>query len=122
MPRMTDTRRYSRLPFDSDTRLTAAENGHVQQTRLIDISLKGALVERPTFWQGAVGDRLLLEIRLNDSPVEIAMQTRVAHATGAGLGLECLAIDLDSMTHLRRLMELNMGDARLLERELLALG
>jgi len=32
-----------------------------------------------------------------------------------------LTIDVDSMTHLRRLIELNLGDPTLLERELKAL-
>ena len=36
-------------------------------------------------------------------------------------GLHCLAIDIDSVTHLRRLVELNLGDPALLEREVSAL-
>jgi len=36
--------------------------------------------------------------------------------------LRCLSIDLDSITHLRRLLELNLGDPQLVERELLQLG
>jgi hypothetical protein len=35
--------------------------------------------------------------------------------------LLCESIDLDSITHLRRLVELNAGDPALLERELTAL-
>ena len=38
------------------------------------------------------------------------------------LGLRCVDIDLDSITHLRRLVELNLGETELLERELSALG
>lgn len=34
------------------------------------------------------------------------------------LGLRCRNIDLDSITHLRRLLELQLGDATLLQREL----
>jgi hypothetical protein len=38
------------------------------------------------------------------------------------LGFVCQHIDLDSISHLRRLVELNLGDVSLLERELAALG
>ena len=38
------------------------------------------------------------------------------------LGFVCRHIDLDSISHLRRLVELNLGDESLLERELAALG
>jgi len=34
------------------------------------------------------------------------------------LGLSCREIDLDSITHLRRLVALNLGDEALLDREL----
>ena len=49
------------------------------------------------------------------------MEARVVHVEGRYAGLRCLAIDLDSVTHLRRLVELNLGDPALLERELSAL-
>ena len=48
---------------------------------------------------------------------QISMETRVAHEQGRYIGLLCLAIDLDSITHLRRLVELNLCDPNLLERE-----
>jgi hypothetical protein len=38
------------------------------------------------------------------------------------LGFVCRHIDLESISHLRRLVELNLGDESLLERELAALG
>jgi len=46
------------------------------------------------------------------------MSTEVAHAEGHHTGLRCRAIDLDSVTHLRRLIELQLGDPALLERDL----
>jgi hypothetical protein len=50
------------------------------------------------------------------------MDTAVAHIEGTRVGLRCLHIDLDSITELRRLVELNLGDAAQLDRELHALG
>ncbi len=109
---MGEARRYSRLPFRTDSRLFDPASRRLHATYLVDISLKGALV----------GRRLRLEVRLADSPLAIRMETEVAHCDEGRLGLHCVAIDLDSMTHLRRLMELNLGDPALLERELFSLG
>ena len=49
------------------------------------------------------------------------MQTRLAHHENEVFGLRCVDIDLDSMTHLRRLIELNSEDDNPLQRELSAL-
>jgi hypothetical protein len=50
------------------------------------------------------------------------MDVEVAHQENDEMGLNCKDIDVDSITHLRRLVELNLGDPKLLERELSALG
>ncbi|WP_346289016.1 PilZ domain-containing protein, partial [Zoogloea sp.] len=56
-----------------------------------------------------------------DGEVQVLMSGQIAHVEARGdalhLGLVCREIDLDSITHLRRLVELNLGDAELLERE-----
>lgn len=119
---MADARRYSRLSFHSVSRLVDKAEGRTYTTHLIDISLKGALVQQPPGWAPPPGARARLEIRLPDSPVRIRMEAEVAHAGEGRLGLHCVAIDLDSLTHLRRLLELNLGDPALLQRELFALG
>ena len=48
----------------------------------------------------------------------ITMEGKVVHKEDQFIGLECQHIDLDSMTNLRRLVELNTGDENLLGREL----
>ena len=128
---MTHERRYSRLQFPTISTLTVegapagqpgAATPTAMETHLIDISLKGALVERPAALDAPVGTALTLLVRIEDSPVEITMNGTVAHVSSERVGLHCTSIDMESMTHLRRLMELNLGDAGLLDRELLALG
>ena len=91
-------------------------------TRLIDISFRGALVQAPSGTPPEAGTPALLRVQLAQSTVVIEMKAEVAHHGPEGLGLHCLSIDMDSMIHLRRLMELNLGDAGLLERELGQLG
>ncbi|HKI99814.1 MAG TPA: PilZ domain-containing protein [bacterium] len=120
---MAQQRRFSRLPFPTASTLTVGTSGRAYETDLIDLSLKGALVHRPSALEEVVpGAPAVLSVHLEDSPVVITMKGTVAHLSAERLGLHCLSIDVDSITHLRRLMELNLGDPGLLERELLALG
>ncbi|MDH5751973.1 MAG: PilZ domain-containing protein [Deltaproteobacteria bacterium] len=116
---VSDTRKFSRLNFDSDSFLVEAKTGKRHDTHLIDISLQGALVERPTFWQEEKGQNCRLEVQLADSPIVVSMECEVVHWEKNHLGLHLVSIDLESMTHLRRLLELNLGDPSIMTRELL---
>lgn len=114
-----EQRRFTRIPFDADAVL--ARDGREWRCELIDLSLKGALVKKPDDWNGAVGDDYALSLLLDEETC-IRMDVSIAHVEEQHIGLACRDIDLDSITHLRRLVELNLGDAHLLERELMALG
>jgi hypothetical protein len=113
-----DRRRFWRAAFQAKVQLVDA--GGATAAELIDISLKGALVDVPPPWLGKVGTAARLELRLADD-TEISMAVVASHVEGAHVGLRCIDIDLDSITHLRRLVELNAGDPALLDRELVAL-
>lgn len=112
-----EQRRFTRIAFDADVHLLDAE-GAAWSGRLIDVSLKGALVSRPETWTGRCGADFALQIELDSALCLISMQARVAHLGDDRIGFECRHIDLDSMVHLRRLLELNLGDEQRLEREL----
>lgn len=116
-----DRRRFSRVPFDAQVSIHAARDW---EARLVDISLKGALVERPRGWHANAGDLCSLTINLDGAPdLTIRMEAVVvAHARPETVGFQCLHIDIDSVAHLRRLMELNVGDPERMNRELSALG
>lgn len=87
-------------------------------TRLLDLSLRGALVEAPPGLKPGVGHAYRLEIPLEDSEGKIAMEVAPVHEENGRMGLTCFSIDVESMTHLRRLLELNLGDPGLIEQEL----
>jgi len=114
-----DQRHFSRIPFDARVALHGA--GAVQDAQLLDVSLKGALLELSPEHGLSVGDRRRLEIALG-AEQRIQMEVAVVHVEGGRVGCHCHHIDLDSMTHLARLVELNTGDPDLLQRELGALG
>ena len=116
-----DKRRFSRIPFECKAEIISAQRSW--PTRLIDVSLKGALVDRPADWQAEAGEEFTLEIVLNDDSTVICMEVvTVAHVQEQCIGFSCKYIDVDSITHLKRLVELNLGDAELWDRELSALG
>ena len=114
-----EQRHFSRIPFDAKMTLMNKE-GRSWQSNLLDISLKGALVEYPEKWQGEIGEEFHLEIRLStfDDDTRLNMDTHVAHIGNDKIGFECEQMDLDTATHLHRLVELNLGSEELLEREL----
>ena len=88
---------------------------------MLDLSLKGALLRLPAGTVIVPGSPCLLKVRLSDLDTSIAMAGELAHVEGDLAGMLCRSIDIESITHLRRLIEMNLGDASLLERELKAL-
>lgn len=112
-------RHFSRIPFHADVRLNFYLTDEVQTPHLLDISLKGALVqtEHPIV-NSFKGERCRMTLLLGEDGENITMEGKVIHQEGQLLGIECQHIDLDSMTNLRRLVELNTGDEKLLQREL----
>lgn len=112
---MHERRRHARVAFNVSAELIAAD--HRAPTQIFDLSLKGALVSLPEGWPEKIKSALLV-VRLDGSDATITMQMSIAHRHPTHLGLYCHHIDIDSITHLRRLIELNLGDESLLQREL----
>jgi hypothetical protein len=114
---MTENRRqFTRISFQSSARLFLADGEH--PVDVLDISLKGALIRpaQPMFVK--VGSNGVLHVALDNGETGIRMGITVVHHQGECYGLASHEIDLDSVTHLRRLVELNLGDETLLEREI----
>jgi len=114
----SDRRRFRRIAFDAKTKLQ--QNGHEWPVQLGDLSLKGLLAQRPEDWKGNIKLPFTVDIRL-DPEAHIKLQVELTHEANGQLGFVCTNIDLDSIKHLRRLIELNLGDQEELERELGAL-
>jgi len=113
----TEARHFSRIQFAIPLTLLNPENKQTWRSKLIDISLHGALLSRPSGWKGAVGDIYQINLFLGKD-CNITMEVRAVHIEQESLGFSCLHIDLDSVTHLRRLVELNLGNEEILEREI----
>lgn len=111
-----EQRHFKRVRFFSQAQLEA--DGQLYPTELLDLSLKGALVKKPVAPLPIEPTKLCLKLQLSDSSEELIMQVSIAHQNAGFLGLHCDKIDIDSISHLRRLLELNLGDPELLSREL----
>lgn len=103
-----------------DARATVFAPGQDWPCQLHDVSLKGCLLEARGDWQLEPGQVYRISIWLARD-VEIAMDARPVYQNGRYAGFQCVNIDLDSATALRRLVELNLGDPALLQRDIQAL-
>jgi hypothetical protein len=111
-----ERRHFVRVSFDAPASLTTSTNACSVQ--VLDLSLKGALILAPPAVRLQEGMQCQLTLALTEARNHIAMSMEVAHVEGLHAGLLCRGIDLDSVTHLRRLIELQLGDPALLERDL----
>jgi len=116
---LMEKRQFTRILFEAPAQFDLGDI-HYEIT-LIDISLKGALIKEPEDFQGKNGDNANITLTLTDGESNIRMEGKIAHVSNNCVGIKCHHIDLESATHLRRLVELNIGDQELLNRELAAL-
>lgn len=115
---MSEHRNFTRIAFDADA--FVSQGNHKWPVELIDVSLNGVLFKQPEIWNIHPGNPVMISIQLADR-THIKMEARLVHITPEFVGCKCIHIDLDSITLLKRLIELNVGSDEFLERELTAL-
>jgi len=64
----------------------------------------------------------MLEINLGNSDIVLTIKALLVHIKKNSFGFKFQSIDLDSLAHLRRLMEINLGDTELIDQELFFLS
>jgi len=116
-----ERRRFSRVPFEAKAHVNSQKGELHLNCHVIDISLNGILISKPDGWLGEMNDSYNIDLLLEHAQLVIKMEATVAHIAQDTIGFTCNHIDLDSITHLKRLVELNLGDEALLHRELSAL-
>jgi len=117
----SERRRFSRIPFEAKAHINSHKGELHLNCHVIDISLNGILITIPDNWQGKMNDEYTIDLLLENAQLVIKMEAAVAHLDKESIGFICKHIDLDSITHLKRLVELNLGNEDLLHRELSAL-
>lgn len=114
-----ERRDFSRITLKRPARI---ESDAAQAAcELADVSLRGALVKVSRAFPAQVGRHVTLVILLDHGAAAIRMRGTVAHRDDTTLGLRCAEVDLEGLGHLRRLLEVNLGEEALLHRELEAL-
>jgi len=112
---MSEKRYFHRVGHDA--RATLSLDERTWQCTVEDLSLKGCLVELAENWALDPDGLYKLSIHLTYS-IHIEMDVKLSHQQGLHAGFRCIGIDADSIAKLRRLVELNLGDSALLERDL----
>ena len=116
--RNDDKRGFHRIIYHTDA--FAYSGDTFTPCKVLDISFRGCLLELPSNWHSRANSVEHIKILL-DGGLVIHMQVSLSHVEESVVGYRCEHIDLDSMTVLRRMIELNLGDSDLLERDIRAL-
>lgn len=114
-----EKRRFSRIFYNANAQLTSGDK--TEPCQVIDLSLKGCLLKLPEDWSSNESERHKLLVTLSDE-CEIEMELLLTYHNKNQGGFYCEQIDIDSISQLKRLIELNLGDSQLLERDLDALA
>jgi PilZ domain-containing protein len=116
---MSEHRLFHRISFAVKTDIEIS--GKSCEAALVDISLKGALVTFPHELHPERGLPCQLTIHLDGSDIKLIISGEVVHTQENVTGIKFTLIDLDSMIHLRRLLELNTANAAQVRSELSSL-
>ncbi|MBD9357192.1 PilZ domain-containing protein [Methylomonas albis] len=114
-----DKRRFHRIFYHAGAVLTGS--GQTYPCKIVDLSLRGCLLDLEQSLSGPPDTLYSLKLDLSEE-ISITMEVMATHAVDNRVGFKCVHIDIDSISRLRRLVELNLGDSELLERELAALS
>ncbi len=117
---MQDRRTFNRIPFAADVKFTFDDELFTGE--LLDLSLRGALMQPHSSFSIAAGHKGELSFFLASSAILLCFNVKLMHTHGGNLGYLFLSADIDTMTHLRRLLALNMGDDVPVTQELSFLG
>jgi hypothetical protein len=111
-----EKRRFSRIKIEEKC-VVECGNDFVEG-RLLNVSLKGALMEfdGEIDFQSGAGCRLSFNLGNPDFYLEFMVE--VAHCNDCVAGVRFVEADLNTMIHLRNLLEARTGDPLLVKREL----
>ena len=112
---LSERRSYNRIPFTAEILMQCGNEEW--SCNLLDISLKGMLVEPPENLDINLSNPCGMALFLGED-VSIHARVYITHTSNGNWGLKWLQIDLNSLQHLRRLIELNSSDPAMLTREL----
>lgn len=105
---MDGKRQFRRIPFEADVRISRWLKKEAYT--LIDISLKGMLVQCAEPSGLSIGDRVKAQINPSDT-LSLAFKAELVHQEDDRLGFKFTDVELETIAHFRRLFELNTGES-----------
>ena len=114
---MSEQRQFQRIPFATVAMVTHA--GHCHVCDLSDLALQGALFEAPDGLPLELGDQCALSIFLPSTDQTLEFSGELVHRQNSAYGFRFTSEDDTTMSHLRRLLELNFGDSQRVDDEFL---
>lgn len=111
-------RRFRRIPFEAGVTVDVGRNSWPGE--LIDVAIKGAMIGTDTPLPLLLGDNCSLCILLPGAPISLDFQAVLVHCEDSRYGFRFVSEDLENLTHLRKLIELNTGDPEATRNELSA--
>ena len=112
---MTEQRNYRRINFRTEADISI--NNKAYRCDLVDLALQGALFRSEFKLPLNLGEQVPLNIYLPDSSLRMEFIGELIHQRGDFYGFIFTSEEAESMGHLRRLLELNFGDAEQAEEE-----
>jgi hypothetical protein len=112
---MEEKRRFNRVTCEE--MLLVRFDGSSTRAQLLDISLKGALVEFENEVSVQLGNILDITLTLDNSDIVLQFESKVIHRNNNVVGVKFIRIDLDSMIHLRSFIEARTMDPEQVIRE-----
>lgn len=111
-------RRFRRIPFEANATVSSGQQSWTGE--LLDVAMKGALVGMAEPLPFPLGAACHLGITLPGSPISLEFEATMVHREEDHYGFKFLSEDLATLTHLRKLIELNTGDVETTRCELSA--
>jgi hypothetical protein len=111
-------RRFRRIPFEAEVTLNIGPD--IWPGELLDVAMKGAMVGTDRPLPLPLGTNCSLCISLPGTSISLDFQAVLIHCEDHRYGFRFISENLETFTHLRKLIELNTGDAEATRSELSA--
>jgi len=112
---MANLRNYQRIQFQTTATILVDEQKITCE--VIDLALRGALLQTRDSLPLKTGEKVQVNIELPDSELLLAFGAELIHHEQHQYGFLFIDADVESLAHLRRLLELNLGDGEQVDRE-----
>lgn len=122
-PANTEQRKFTRVPFDAKVLLTFDLPTDELQLYgvLTDVSFKGLMVDLEQSKELKLGMKGRATVQLSSGQISFHLDILIKHIEDHSLGLHVEQMPIEAAEHLRALIQHNLGDEEMLQRELQAL-